>query len=51
MIDDTIQLEDTQSILTSYIDSLEECEDTRRAKLKSFIKGLYVEAMNVSDEV
>lgn len=50
-IDDTVQLEDTQSILTSYIDSVEEYDVERRDKIKSFIKGLYVEAINIDNEV
>ena len=50
-IDDTIQLEDTQSILTSYVDSLDDYDQDRRNRLKSFIKGLFVEAMSIDNDV
>ena len=49
-IDDTIQLEDTQSILTSYVDSLDDYDDDRKTKLKSFIKGLFIEAVNIDND-
>jgi hypothetical protein len=49
-IDDTVQLEDTQSILTSYIDSLEDCELDKKNRLKSFMKGLYIEAIAIDDD-
>ena len=49
-IDDTVQLEDTQSILTSYIDSLEDCELDKKKRLKSFMKGLYIEAMAIDND-
>jgi hypothetical protein len=49
-IDDTVQLEDTQSILTSYIDSLEDCELDKKNRLKSFMKGLYIEAIAIDND-
>ena len=44
-IDDNIDLEDTQNILSNYIDSLE--TDIDKDKVKKFMKTLYVEALNV----
>ena len=49
-IDDTVQLEDTQSILTSYIDSLEDCELDKKNRLKSFMKGLYIETIAIDND-
>lgn len=43
-LDESIDLEDTQSILSNYIDSLE--TDIDKDKVKKFMKTLYVEAIN-----
>jgi DNA repair exonuclease SbcCD nuclease subunit len=43
-IDDNIDLEDTQSILANYIDSLS--TDVDKEKIKSYMKALYTEAVN-----
>jgi DNA repair exonuclease SbcCD nuclease subunit len=43
-LDETINLEDTSSVLMNYIDSLE--TDTSKDKIKSFMKTLYTEALN-----
>ncbi len=43
-VDETINLEDTSSVLMNYIDSLE--TDTSKDKIKSFMKTLYTEALN-----
>jgi DNA repair exonuclease SbcCD nuclease subunit len=44
-VDDTINLEDTSSVLSNYIDSLE--TDVNKERIKSFMKTLYTEAVNV----
>lgn len=44
-IDDTINLEDTSSVLMNYIESLE--TEVDRSQIKSFMKSLYIEALNV----
>lgn len=43
-VNETINLEDTSSVLMNYIDSLE--TDTSKDKIKSFMKTLYTEALN-----
>lgn len=43
-VDETINLEDTLSVLSNYIDSLETEAD--KDKLKNFMKSLYTEALN-----
>ena len=43
-VDESINLEDTVSVLSNYIDSLE--TDTDKEKIKSFMKTLYTEALN-----
>ena len=43
-VDDTIDLEDTTSVVNNYIDSLE--TDVDKEKIKSFMKTLYTEAIN-----
>ena len=43
-LDESIDLEDTQSILSNYIDSLQ--TDVDKEKIKTFMKSLYVEAVN-----
>jgi DNA repair exonuclease SbcCD nuclease subunit len=44
-VDDTINLEDTSSVLSNYIDSLE--TDVDKERIKSFMKSLYTEAINI----
>ena len=44
-VDDTIDLEDTTSVVNTYIDSLE--TDVDKEKIKSFMKALYTEAINI----
>lgn len=44
-VDENINLEDTSSVLMDYIDSLE--TDADKAKVKSFMKTLYTEALNL----
>ena len=44
-VDDTIDLEDTSSVVENYIDSLE--TDLDKDKIKSFMKSLYNEAINI----
>ena len=44
-VDDTIDLTDTLSILSNYIDSVQ--TDTDKEKIKNYMKALYVEALNV----
>lgn len=44
-VDDTINLEDTSSVLSNYIDSLE--TDVDKERIKSFMKTLYTEAVNI----
>lgn len=41
-----IDLEDTSSVVENYIDSLE--TDVDKDKVKSFMKSLYTEAVNIS---
>jgi hypothetical protein len=44
-VDDTIDLTDTLSILSNYIDNVQ--TDTDKEKIKNYMKALYVEALNV----
>lgn len=44
-IDENINLEDTFDVLTSYIDNID--TDADKDKIKNFLKGLYVEAINL----
>ena len=44
-VDDTINLEDASSVLSNYIDSLE--TDVDKERIKSFMKTLYTEAVNI----
>ena len=44
-VDDTINLEDTSSVLSNYIDSLE--TDVDKERIKNFMKSLYTEAVNI----
>lgn len=44
-VDDTIDLEDTSSVVENYIDSLE--TDVDKEKVKNFMKVLYTEAVNI----
>lgn len=44
-VDDTIDLEDTTSVVNTYIDSLE--TEVDKEKIKSFMKTLYTEAINI----
>lgn len=44
-IGEDIDLEDTLDVLSNYIDSLE--TDADKEKIKSYIKGLYVQAVNI----
>lgn len=44
-VDDTIDLEDTSSVVDNYIDSLE--TDVDKEKVKSFMKSLYTQAINI----
>jgi len=44
-VDDTINLEDTSSVLSNYIDSLE--TDLDKERIKNFMKSLYTEAINI----
>ena len=46
-IDENIDLEDTMTLLTNYVDSVE--TDADKDKLKSILKTLYVEAQNYED--
>ena len=41
-IDETLDLEDTMSVLSNYVDSIE--TDTDKDRLKTLLKTLYVEA-------
>ena len=43
-VDENINLEDTSSVLSNYIDSVE--TEVDKEKVKSFMKALYTEAMN-----
>ena len=43
--DETINLEDTVSVLSNYIDSVE--TDYDKDKLKTYMRGLYTEAVNI----
>ena len=43
-VDENINLEDTSSVLSNYIDSLE--TEVDKEKIKSFMKTLYTEALN-----
>jgi hypothetical protein len=42
---DDINLEDTISVLTNYIDSVE--TDVDKEEIKTFMKSLYTEAVNI----
>lgn len=44
-VDDTIDLEDTSSVVENYIDSLE--TEVDKEKIKNFMKVLYTEAVNI----
>ncbi len=44
-IDEEINLEDTMDVLSNYIDSID--TDADKEKIKSFLKSLYVEAINL----
>ena len=44
-INEEIDLEDTMDVLSNYIDSIE--TDADKEKIKSFLKSLYVEAINL----
>lgn len=46
-VEETINLEDTVSILTNYIDSIE--TDSDKEVLKTYMKTLYTEALNVEE--
>lgn len=46
-IEETINLEDTQSILSNYIDSV--VTESDKEKVKQYMKTLYTEALNVED--
>jgi CRISPR/Cas system CSM-associated protein Csm2 small subunit len=43
-VDDNIDLEDTVDVLSNYIDSID--TDADKEKIKSFMKTLYIEAIN-----
>jgi hypothetical protein len=43
-VDENVDLEDTLSILSTYVDSLS--TDVDKEKIKNFMKSLYVEALN-----
>ena len=45
VVDEEIDLEDTMDVLSNYIDSIE--TDADKEKIKSFMKSLYVEAVNI----
>ena len=47
-IDSTINLEDTLDVLTNYVESIE--TDYDKDKLKTFMKSLYTEAVNIEVE-
>lgn len=44
-IDEEIDLEDTMDVLSNYIDSIE--TDADKERIKSFMKSLYIEAVNI----
>ena len=44
-VDNDVDLEDTLSILSNYIDSIN--TDVDKEKIKSFMKALYTEAVNI----
>jgi hypothetical protein len=44
-IDSDINLEDTVSVLSNYIESIE--TDVDKEKIKTFMKSLYTEAINI----
>jgi DNA repair exonuclease SbcCD nuclease subunit len=44
-VDETINLEDTMSVLSDYIDSIE--TDADKEHLKNYMRGLYTEAVNL----
>jgi hypothetical protein len=44
-IGEEISLEDTVSVLTHYIDSIE--TDVDKEQVKTFMRGLYTEAVNI----
>ena len=43
--DESINLEDTLSVLGNYVDNVE--TDLDKEKIKSYMRGLYTEAVNV----
>lgn len=45
-IDESIDLEDTMSVVSNYIDSISENEVAEKDRLKHFMKSLYVEALS-----
>ena len=48
-INEDINLEDTVSVLSNYIESIE--TDVDKEKVKSYMRGLYIEAVNSTDTV
>ena len=48
-INEEINLEDTVSVLSNYIESIE--TDVDKEKVKSYMQGLYIEAVNSTDTV
>lgn len=44
-IDETVDLEDTVSLMASYVDSVETTAD--KEKIKAYMKSLYIEAINI----
>jgi hypothetical protein len=43
-VDENIEIEDTNQIISNYIDGL--TTDIDKTKIKSYMQGLYVEAVN-----
>jgi DNA repair exonuclease SbcCD nuclease subunit len=48
-IDEAVNLEDTISVLSTYIDSV--ATDTDKEVIKTYMRGLYTEALNYSDTI
>ena len=46
--DESVNIEDTMSLLSTYVDGLE--TTMKRDKLKSILKTLYIEAQNYKDK-
>jgi hypothetical protein len=46
VVDDTIDLEDTQNVLSNYVDSIN--TDVNKDEIKSFLRTLYTEAVNTN---